>query len=109
MKPFKEAEGYDGDLQAAYDYYKTYSLATAARFLSTYEKAVETLRYNPFICRARGHGWRQMIIKDYPVYSIFYKEFTKFWLVAGIIPTVQDPDSIQARLLIREVTDEENG
>ena len=32
MKPFKEAEGYLDDLQAAYDYYKLYGLQTAERF-----------------------------------------------------------------------------
>lgn len=47
LKLLKEALGYDGDLQAAYDYYKAYSSATAGRFLSAYEKAVETLRYSP--------------------------------------------------------------
>jgi hypothetical protein len=39
VKPFKEAEGYAEDLQAAYDYYKAYSLQTAERFLTAYEEA----------------------------------------------------------------------
>ncbi len=109
MKPFREAVGYDDDLQSAYDYYKTYSPAAAGRFVAAYEKAVDTLQYNPFICRSRKNGWRQMIIKGHPIFSVFYKEFQDFWLLAGIIPTVQDPDSIQARLLIREVHEGENG
>ena len=71
MKPFKEAEGYYEDLQAAFDYYNAYGAATAGRFLSAYEKAVETIRYSPCICRARRHGWRQMIIRDYPNHILF--------------------------------------
>jgi ParE toxin of type II toxin-antitoxin system, parDE len=107
MKPFKEAEGYGEDLQSAYDYYKAYGADTAGRFLKAYEKAVATIQYSPFICRPRRHGWRQMIIRDYPSFSIFYREFPRFWLLAGVVSTVQDPDSIQARLLIREVAEEE--
>jgi plasmid stabilization system protein ParE len=110
MKPFKEANGYAADLQAAYDYYKAYGEITAGRFVAAYEKAVEMVRYHPYICRARQHGWRQMVIKDYPSYSIFYQEFPRFWLFAGVISTVQDPDWIQALLLIREAaeTDKES-
>ena len=109
MKPFKETEGYAGDLQAAYDYYKAYSPQTAQRFLVAYERAATILQFSPFICRARRHGWRQMIIPDYPVYSIFYKELSFCWLFGGLLPTVRDPDTLQARLLVREVTEEEKG
>ena len=49
-----------------------------------------------------------MVIHQYPVYSIFYREFERFWLFGGIVPTIQDPDSIQARLLIREATETED-
>ncbi len=75
MKAFREAEGYDKDLQAAYDYYKAYGSATAGRFLAAYEKAAGLIRYNPFICRARQHGWRQMVIKAYPSFSISIENF----------------------------------
>ena len=56
MKPFKEAEGYAGDLQAAYDHYKVYGSQTAGRFLAAYEQAVKILRHSPYVCRARRHG-----------------------------------------------------
>lgn len=72
MKPFKEAEGFADDLQAAYDYYKSYSNTSAKRFLAGYAEAVKIIQRSPFICRPRRHGWRQMIIQDYPSYSIFY-------------------------------------
>lgn len=106
MKPFKEAEGYAADLQAAYDYYRAYGLQTAERFLSAYEEATELLKRRPRICRPRQNEWRQMIIHEYPIYSIFYKELSFCWLLAGIIPTIRDPDLIQARLLLREVSEE---
>lgn len=48
-----------------------------------------------------------MIIEDYPNYSIFYKEQSSCWLMGGVIPTLHDPDLIQARLLIREVSEED--
>ena len=109
MKPFKEAEGYAADLQAAYDYYKVYSVQTAERFLTAYQDAMEILQPRPRICRPRRNDWRQMIIHDYPNYSIFYKELSFCWLLAGVIPTVRDPDVIQARLLLREVAEEKTG
>jgi plasmid stabilization system protein ParE len=108
MKRFREAEGYDKDLQAAYDYYQAYGAATATRFLEAYEHAAGLIRYNPFICRARPHGWRQMVIRSFPNYSIFYRELPNFWLIGAVISTVQDPDAIQALLLIREVAGEES-
>jgi hypothetical protein len=48
-----------------------------------------------------------MIIPGHPNYSIFYKELPFCWLYAGVVPTVRDPDVIQARLLIREIGQEE--
>lgn len=63
----------------------------------------------PRICRPRRHEWRQMIIQDYPNYSIFYKELSFCWLLGGVISTVQDPDFVQARLLLREVAEGETG
>lgn len=109
MKSFKEAELYAGDLQSAYDYYKAYSPKTAERFLAAYERAESILQENPFICHPRRHGWRQMIVQDYPSYSIFYKELPFCWLLGGILPAVRDPDMIQARLLVREVSEGEIG
>jgi len=44
-----------------------------------------------------------MIIKDYPAYSIFYREMESCWLIGGLVGTLQDPDYIQASLLIREI------
>jgi len=108
MKPYKEAEGVAADLQAAYDYYRAYSMATAGRFLAAYEVAIRIVQSSPYVCRPRQHGWRQMVIHEYPRYSIFYLEFDQFWLFAGVISTVQDSDSIQVRLLIRETTETES-
>jgi len=107
MKPFKEADGYGADLQEAYDFYKKYGPAPANRFLRAFEAAVAIVMSSPYVCRARRHGWRQMVIHEYPNYSIFYREFERFWLFGGVISTVQDPDSIQATLLIREVETED--
>ncbi|MDO8540067.1 MAG: type II toxin-antitoxin system RelE/ParE family toxin [Opitutaceae bacterium] len=109
MKPFKEAVGYAEDLQAAYDYYKAYNLETAERFLTAYQDAIRILKGRPRICRPRRNDWRQMIIQPYPNYSIFYKELSFCWLLAGVIPAVRDPDMIQARLLLREVAESETG
>jgi hypothetical protein len=50
-----------------------------------------------------------MVIHEYPAFSIFYREFDKFWLLAGVLSTIQDPDSVLARLLIREVEQEGRG
>lgn len=109
MKAFKEAEGYAADLQAAYDFYKGYSPAAAERFLAAYLEAIRMIEASPYICRSRRHGWRQMVIHEYPAFSIFYREFDKFWLLAGVLSTIQDPDSVLARLLIREVEQEGPG
>lgn len=102
MKPLREAAGYAEDLQAAYDYYKGYSVAAAGRFLAAYEAEVAILSAHPFICRERRHGWRQMPIRQHPGFSIFYKELPACWLLGGIISTLRDPDLIQVRLVIRE-------
>ena len=40
-------------------------------------------------------------------YGIFYREASDFWYLGGVISTVQDPDLIQARLLIREIRETE--
>jgi plasmid stabilization system protein ParE len=105
-KPFKEAEGYAEDLQIAFDYYKAYNPQSAARFLTAYQMAVMRLMRDPQVCRLRRHGWRQMVIRRYSGFSIFYREFKGYWLLGGVISTLRDPDLIQARLLIREIADE---
>lgn len=107
MKSFREAEGYAADLQSAYDYYRTYSEGAAERFLTAYSRATKFIEQSPLACRLRRHGWRQMIIPGHPNFSIFYKELPFCWLYAGVIPAVRDPDVIQARLLIREIGEEE--
>jgi len=106
MKPFKEAVGYAGDLQAAYDYYKAYSPLAARRFLADYAAAIQAITDHPQLCRLRRHGWRQMAIRSHPGYSIFYKELPSWWLFGGILSTLRDPDFIQAGLLIREVSED---
>lgn len=103
MKPFRESPALTGDLQQAYDHYLRYSPATADRFLTSYQKAVDILAAHPWIVRARRHGWRQLSIPRFPVYAIFYKELEPCWLVAGLLPCVRDPDALHASLLIREV------
>ena len=109
MKPFREAEGYDEDLQAAYDRYKAYSPQSAGRFLAAFEKAEGAIQLNPRICRLRRQPWRQMVISDFPSYSIFYKELSFCWLLGGVLSTLPDPDTIQAKLLVREVSKEQTG
>ncbi len=58
MKPFREAEGYAGDLQAAYDYYRSYSPGVAERFLKAYSRAAKFIAQKPLACRLRRQGWR---------------------------------------------------
>lgn len=70
-------------------------------------RGVRIVCARPYVCRPRPDGGRLMVIHRYPVYSVFYREFDRFWLLAGIIPTVQDPDSIQALLVIREIKETE--
>jgi hypothetical protein len=36
-------------------------------------------------------------------YAIFYREAPQFWVLGGLISIVQDPDVIQARLLLLEL------
>lgn len=102
MKPFREADGYAEDLQLAYDYYKGYSPKAAKRFLASYLKAVNAIQSFPRMARRRRNRWHQLVIPGHPNYSIFYKELSFCWLFAGLLPTMNDPDAIQVRLLIRE-------
>jgi plasmid stabilization system protein ParE len=102
----EEAEGYAGDLQVAYDYYKCDSSTAAEQFLAAFLRATEVIQSTPYACRLRRHGWRQMIVPGHPNFSIFYKELPQCWLVAGIVSNAADPDTIQVRLLIREVGEE---
>ena len=102
MKPFKSADTYAADLQQAYDYFKQGGPEPASRFLVRFEKALRTIMANPLICRLRPNLWRQIAIPR-SSYAIFYREAPDFWFLGGVMSTVQDPDVIQARLLIREI------
>ena len=102
MKPFKTADTYTADLQRAYDYFKQGGQTAADRFLERHDKAQLSLMDNPLVCRLRPSGWRQWGIPR-STYAIFYRETTALWFFGGVISTVQDPDVIQARLLIQEI------
>lgn len=106
MKSFKAAQSYPAELQQAYDYFRQGGAEAAERFLRRYEKATAAIRSNPEICRLRRSGWRQMQIPR-SSYAIFYREAPDFWFLGGVISTVQDPDLIQARLLIREIENDQ--
>jgi hypothetical protein len=104
MTQWAQTVGYAEDLQAAYDHFKANAGALAAeRFLARYGQAVAVITSHPRSCSVRGHGWRQRPV-PHSTYSIFYGERGGFWLLVGIQSTVQDPDRIQALLLIREVS-----
>jgi plasmid stabilization system protein ParE len=103
MKPLKTAAACQDDLQAAFDYYRARNPPAAEKFLKAYLTGIRLLEKNPRVCRARAHGWRQLGIHGYSSHSIFYREFSDYWLIGGILCTIRDPDVIQARLLIREV------
>jgi plasmid stabilization system protein ParE len=102
MKPFKAAATYTADLQQAYDYFEQGGPAAADRFLLRYERALQQIMGNPLSCRLRQNGWRQLTIPG-STYGIFFREAPDFWYLGGVISTVQDPDLVQARLLIREI------
>ena len=107
MKPFKTAAPYAADLQQAYDDFKRGGPQAAERFWERYIRALRLVMTNPEACRLRPSGWRQMTIRQ-SSYAIFDREAPVFWFLGGIISTVQDPDLIQARLLIREVGEPEH-
>jgi hypothetical protein len=107
MKPFREAAGYAGDLQAAYNYYRAYSEGAALRFPASYQSDMAVISSHPHVAHVRRHGWRQIPVRRHPRYAIFYKEVPDFWILGGIIPTARDPDVMLASLLIREVDVEE--
>ena len=103
MKPRVQVAGYAEDLQTAYDYFKTKGGQRAAeRFFARYEENVSAILAHPKSSVLRGHGWRQKPIPN-STFSIYYGERGAFWMLVGIQSTVQDPDRIQAMLLIREV------
>jgi plasmid stabilization system protein ParE len=102
MKPLKVAPAMTADLQQAYDYFKRGGSTAAERFLIRYEEAMRAVQLHPEICRVRPSGWRQRPIPR-SSYALFYREAPDFWLIAAVISTVQDPDMIQAQLLIREI------
>ena len=105
MKPLKVSAAVAADLQADYDYFKQGGQAAAERFLVRYGEARQLIERHPEAARLRPAGWRQWAIPR-SSYSIFYREAPDCWVLAAVISTVQDPDLIQAQLLIREVGDE---
>ncbi len=82
--------------------------AAAERFVVAFERTLRTVRGHPKICRLRLTGWRQAPIRG-SSYALFYREGPTFWFVGAILSTLQDPDVIQARLLIREIGEQELG
>lgn len=105
MTEWIQVGGFAGDLQAAYDYFKRAGgLAAADRFLAQYNRCVAVITRHPEGCAVRGHGWRQKPIPD-STFSLYYGERGGYWMFVGIQSTVQDPDRIQALLLIREVSE----
>ena len=100
-----EVAGYAKDYQAAYDYIKARGGKVAAgRFVERYRQCVNAIVAQPRSSAVRGHGWRQKPI-PHSSFSIFYGERGVFWMLVGVQSTVQDPDRIQAMLLIREVSE----
>lgn len=83
-----------------------WGLAAAERFIERYEKARLTIQQHPEICRRRANGSRQMPVPRLS-FAIFYREAPMLWLVSAGVSTVQDPDVIQAELIIREIREEE--
>jgi len=103
MTQWVQAGGYAEDLQAAYDYFKSGGgPAAAENFFRRYQRCVEMVTNRPKNCGVRGHGWRQQPIPN-STYSIFYGQRGGLWMLVGIQSAVQDPDRIQALLLVREV------
>ncbi len=102
MKPFQASAAYATDLQLAYNYFKLGGPRAAERFWERYERAWASIRVQPESCRLRLSGWRQKAVPQ-SSYAIFYRETPAFWFLGGVLSTVQDPDLLQARLLIREV------
>ena len=105
MREWIQAAGYADDLQAAYDYFKRGGFEAARRFLERYESCITRIVAKPLTCAVRRHGWRQKPIPR-STFSIYYGQRGAHWMLVGIQSTVQDPDRIQALLLIREVAAE---
>lgn len=105
MKSLKVSPAVADDLQQAYDYFNQGGMAAAERFLERYEQLRDLIIRHPEMTRMRATGWRQLAIPR-SSYAIFYRETAEFWLLAGVLSTVRDPDLIQAQLLIREIGEE---
>lgn len=101
MKPFKVGASYSADLQRAYAYHQRGGKIAAERFWQRYLRTRKIIQANPFVARPRPAGWRQLTIPGSD-FAIFYREMPEFWFLAAVISMVQDPDVIQAQLLIRE-------
>ena len=46
------------DLQAIYDYHRSFSPSKAERFLTEYDSVIALLELNPLLFREREGGWR---------------------------------------------------
>lgn len=109
MSEWVQVAGYAEDYQAAYDYFKARAgVRAAGSFVERYGRCVKAIVEQPRSCAVRGHGWRQKPI-PHSTFSIFYGERGEFWMLVGLQSTVQDPDRIQAMLLIREVGGHQDG
>ena len=105
MSEWVQVAGYAEDYQAAYDYVKSRGgLRAAAKFVQRYERCMKAIVAQPRSSAVRGHGWRQKPISR-SSFSIFYGERGVFWMLVGVQSAIQDPDRIQALLLIREVSE----
>jgi plasmid stabilization system protein ParE len=106
VKPLKVSRAVAADIQVAYDYFSRGGKLAAERFLARYENARKVIERNPEACRLRPTGWRHLPIPR-SSFTVFYREAPTCWVVGAVLSVVQDPDAIQALLLIREVSDKE--
>ena len=99
-----QVEGYSEDYQAAYDYFKQRGgVPAAARFVERYKPCVKTIVAQPrssAVVDTDGGKSRSRIPR-----SAFSMGTRCLWMLVGVQSTVQDPDRIQAMLLIREVSE----
>jgi plasmid stabilization system protein ParE len=102
MSAWIQVAGYADDLQVAYDHHKLGGPIASQRFWERYQRTIDSIIVYPESVALRPHGWRQKPIPR-SVYSIFYGQRGPYWMLVGIQSTIQDPDRIQAMLLIREV------
>ncbi|HEY9250337.1 MAG TPA: type II toxin-antitoxin system RelE/ParE family toxin [Rariglobus sp.] len=85
------------DLQAIYDYHRTFSQAKADRIVAEYDRVIATLEINPLLIHERIQGWRVYPFSS-GTYLLYYKEYPEFWLVTALFHARQDPNWITAQL-----------